>query len=473
MHTTPGEGPVHFSSETSAATPIVAKPSITLSMIVKNEGKVLRACLESAHPLVDQIVIADTGCTDNTLEIAREFGAVLLSSPWNNSFAEARNAALGPVTSDWVLVLDADEELAPDAIAAIPKLLQRAEGVGGYLVTIRNFVPDKYTMTFGRMSRENIDGPERAKAAPAYTEHAMLRLFRRHPAIAFTGRIHEGVDRQIEALGLRIEEANFKIFHFGHLIDAESQKAKNDFYLQLGRSKVEEDPENSLAWFELGTEEYKQKNYDRALLCMETSCRLRPSSIGFFFIAKIHAAEQRNEAALKVLGFIKDTGDMGLMKNHTKGDVLHAMGNLKEARRAYALALELSQHIEDAHASGQQSIVESKLGYTEIQLGKIQTGLKKLLHAREKNPKWLEVHDRLVKAYVQLGREAEAADAAEAILEHFLSEKILLRAIALRMRLQQLDRAQRLLEIGLHLFPESEALRRIHGEQPIAVEQAG
>lgn len=453
--------------------PSMHRPSIDLSMIVKNGGKVLRACLESARPLVDQMVIADTGSSDETLEIAREFGAKIVTFPWNNSFAEARNAALAPVTADWVLVLDADEELAPEAMASIPELLQHAEGVGGYLVTIRNFVPDKYTMTFGRLSRENIDGPERARAAPAYTEHAMLRLFRRHPGIVFTGRIHEGVDRQIEGLGLRIEQANFRIFHFGHLIDAESQKAKNDFYLQLGRSKVAEDPENSLAWFELGTEEYKQQNYVRALACMENSCRLRPSSVGFFFVAKIHAQERRHEAALQALSFIKDTGDMGLMKNHTKGDVLHAMGNLKEARRAYRLALELSEHIENAHASGQQSIVESKLGYTEIQLGKIQSGLNKLLHARENNPKWLEVHDRLVKAYVQLGREAEAADAAEAILEHFLSEKIILRAVALRLRLHQIDRARRLLEIGRRLFPESEAMCRMQTEYPPAMTQAG
>ena len=89
-------------------------------MIVKNAAETLRPCLESACKLVDQIVIADTGCTDNTCEIAREFGATIISFPWENHFATARNAALKPMITDWVLMLDADEELDREAAEQIP-----------------------------------------------------------------------------------------------------------------------------------------------------------------------------------------------------------------------------------------------------------------------------------------------------------------------------------------------------------------
>ncbi len=102
-------------------------PTLGLSMIVKNAAETLRPCLESAHKLVSQIVIADTGCTDNTCEIAREFGATIISFPWENHFANARNAALKPMTTDWVLVLDADEELDRSAKQFLPASLNAAE----------------------------------------------------------------------------------------------------------------------------------------------------------------------------------------------------------------------------------------------------------------------------------------------------------------------------------------------------------
>ena len=71
-------------------------PTIGLSMIVKNEAHTIRPCLESVQGLVSQIVIADTGCTDETIQIAQEFGATIISFPWENHFAKARNAALAP-----------------------------------------------------------------------------------------------------------------------------------------------------------------------------------------------------------------------------------------------------------------------------------------------------------------------------------------------------------------------------------------
>jgi glycosyltransferase involved in cell wall biosynthesis len=80
--------------------------NVGLSMIVKNGADTLRPCLESTRELVNQIVIGDTGCTDNTCDIAREFGATIISVPWDNNFAIARNAALLPCprTGSWSLM---------------------------------------------------------------------------------------------------------------------------------------------------------------------------------------------------------------------------------------------------------------------------------------------------------------------------------------------------------------------------------
>jgi len=91
----------------------------------------LGRCLRSVAEVVSQIVVADTGSTDSTADVAREFGATVVSVPWRNHFANARNAALEVMKTDWVLVLDADEELDSDTQSQIASLLATSTA-GGY-----------------------------------------------------------------------------------------------------------------------------------------------------------------------------------------------------------------------------------------------------------------------------------------------------------------------------------------------------
>ena len=81
-------------------------------------------CLASVEGLVDEIVLADTGSTDRTVEIARSFGAKVVDFPWIDDFSAARNAALEEVTGDWVLLMDCDERMVRDTI---PTLLEAIE----------------------------------------------------------------------------------------------------------------------------------------------------------------------------------------------------------------------------------------------------------------------------------------------------------------------------------------------------------
>ena len=95
-------------------------PTLGFSMILKNGASTLRTCLGSVGSLVSEMIIGDTGSTDGSQEIAREFGATVLDVPWESDFAKARNTALARCTTDWVLTLDADEELDADAINTLP-----------------------------------------------------------------------------------------------------------------------------------------------------------------------------------------------------------------------------------------------------------------------------------------------------------------------------------------------------------------
>lgn len=81
---------------------------LSLAMIVKNEEKKLARCLDSIKDYIDEIVIVDTGSTDNTKKIAESFGAKIYDFAWCNDFSKARNFSIEKTSGDYVFVLDAD-----------------------------------------------------------------------------------------------------------------------------------------------------------------------------------------------------------------------------------------------------------------------------------------------------------------------------------------------------------------------------
>jgi tetratricopeptide (TPR) repeat protein len=89
----------------------VSLPSLSAALIVKDGGSDFARCLESIRPHVDEIIVADTGSSDDSIEVAERVGAKVIRYDWSDDFASARNAALAHVQTDWFLSIDADEEL--------------------------------------------------------------------------------------------------------------------------------------------------------------------------------------------------------------------------------------------------------------------------------------------------------------------------------------------------------------------------
>ena len=90
--------------------------TLSLCMIVRNEEKLLRRCLDCAAPAADEIIIVDTGSIDNTKEIARSYNARVFDFPWNNSFCDARNFSFSKASMDYCMWLDADDLIQPDQL---------------------------------------------------------------------------------------------------------------------------------------------------------------------------------------------------------------------------------------------------------------------------------------------------------------------------------------------------------------------
>jgi glycosyltransferase involved in cell wall biosynthesis len=165
---------------------------LSLCMIVKNESQNLPRCLASAKPHVDEIIVVDTGSEDDTPEIARQWGAKVSDFPWCDDFAAARNFSLSQVSSQWVLVLDADEELVVELTDLRSRLAAQPQ-VLGYLLH-----------------------RSEAETVPKMTGGLHLRLFQNLPGFQYVHRYHE----QLRYLGqqpLVLEPlTTVRILHYGN-----------------------------------------------------------------------------------------------------------------------------------------------------------------------------------------------------------------------------------------------------------------
>ena len=105
------------------------RPLIGAAIIVKDEAAHLRRCLASIRDLCDEIVVVDTGSSDDSVAVAQEHGAVVLHRPWDGDFSAARNLGLDHISADWILYIDADEEAQQLDTPAVRTALATADGV--------------------------------------------------------------------------------------------------------------------------------------------------------------------------------------------------------------------------------------------------------------------------------------------------------------------------------------------------------
>ena len=237
------------------------KPALSLCMIVKDEEDCLARCLMSAIPVVDEIVIVDTGSTDRTKDIAKVFGAKVYDFEWNDDFSEARNFSLSKATGDWIFVLDADEVLSPIDYSELKNLTTRAERVPvAYSITTRNYVrPMNVPEWVGN------DGKYREEeAGNGWYPSPKIRLFTNDPRMRFEGRVHELVEPSLKKIGISPTPCSVPIHHYGKLIDTKNASKGEEYYL-LGKKKIEEGDGDIDSLTELAKQAAELKRHDEAI----------------------------------------------------------------------------------------------------------------------------------------------------------------------------------------------------------------
>ncbi|WP_338589091.1 glycosyltransferase [Paenibacillus sp. Y5S-9] len=221
-------------------------------MIVKDEAGSLQRCLNAVKDVVDEIIVVDTGSIDDTTEIARLHGAVVIRAEWNGDFSEARNLSLAAATKPWILVLDADEVWVqtPQMKAELVQLLAASrDDVWGYWIQVTSLL--------------GVSGEERVT-------DAVCRLFRNDPRIAFQGRIHEEIASSIMALAPQgVLHSGLEVIHYGYLEQAITAKNKGARNMQLIRSALNQEGDRPELLYALTAEWFQQAKYDEALRLLQ------------------------------------------------------------------------------------------------------------------------------------------------------------------------------------------------------------
>lgn len=133
--------------------------TLSLGMIVKNEDDILERVLTCAKPFCDEIIIADTGSTDNTVKVAKKMGAKVVHFKWIDNFAAARNYAFEHCTGDWIMWLDADDVITPEHQAKILELKNSGElndTIDGVFMTYRLYSDESSQDVLTSFHRERL-----------------------------------------------------------------------------------------------------------------------------------------------------------------------------------------------------------------------------------------------------------------------------------------------------------------------------
>lgn len=196
---------------------------ISACYITKNEEHTLARSLTSLKGQVDELIVVDTGSTDNTVAVAKEYGAQVYHYEWTHDFAAARNAALKKATGDWIIFLDADEILHNNIEIKLSEIIESDSDGGGYIFSLCNI--------------DEESGKE-------FDKTWVLRMFPNKDNLRYVGSIHEELrdnGKCIADLKMITSDA-VSIIHTGYSLKYNKEKNTRNLKLLLSALKTDYEP---------------------------------------------------------------------------------------------------------------------------------------------------------------------------------------------------------------------------------------
>ena len=361
-----------------------------------------------------------------------QLDAKLLKIQWKDSFAEARNVSLAQATQPWILVLDADERLAPRDLPYI-KDATRGDADGYHLIQ-RNYVNGQQVVGWTRNAADYEEGSR----YPGYVDNPLIRLFRNSPEIRFHGSVHEIIDPTRLPSTLKFPAIPAVIHHYGKVRGDERVSAKQRFYLALGLKKIGEEPENAKAYFDLGIQYQELHRHEEACAFFDQAFEMTRMPVALLYWAISEKNLHHYESAADLLVRAMRLGLDSLHVHLELGNVHLAAGQLKAARSEYARCLEMDSN---------NPIVLYNYGLALRKMGDSAGATQSYERAVRIDPRFQEPIMELAVLYLQAGR----ADEALAVLGNLqrIDGAALSLAGAAYLQKDNIEEAQKSLEAAL------------------------
>ena len=330
-----------------------AAPSITLCMIVRNEARDLPRCLASVAGLVSEVIVVDTGSTDDTPAIAEAHGAILRRHGWGDDFAEARNVALAHATGDWILHLDADEELEAPSRPRLETQL-RESPADGLRLRVRSLLPQQ--------------DPQR------YEDDWIVRLFRRRAGLRYQGRLHEQIRPAIERLGGRVLDADLTILHHGYAQPTAQGTDRRHRNLALLDRMLAAAPEDPYLHYHRGLTLHALGQHAAAASALRQALALGAAELGdgvrirlYRRLAQLALAAEEYPAALQhaAAGLARQPDDLlclwvAALARMFQGDVAEAQPLFQRVRRSPTLQPAWTRDLDAVLAACEHALSKSR-----------------------------------------------------------------------------------------------------------------
>lgn len=381
-------------------------PSISLCMIVKNEQLWLEQCLKSIKSITAEMIVVDTGSTDDTVQIAKRFDAHLLTFAWQDDFAAARNFSLQQAKGDWILVLDADEVIAQNQLKMLQELT--LDPSKAYLLTQRHYSNDHRLSDFKPVRGEY---PEWEFDYGGYFESSLVRLFPNRAGIQYRGKVHELVEHSIKELGRhQIVHSRVILHHYGHTPRARQMREKGELYTPLGEAKLGEDPKDWKSYFELGVEHNVNGKLDESAKALMKAAELNPNYLSTWVnLGYVQCELAMYEQAAKSLLIALKIDPRSAEAFCNLGVVFLRVGQFQKAQQSFINAIKLKPNYVNAYCN----------------LGKALSYQKKLSEAVNVYSRALELLPNCTAAAADLGAIyciAGMYDKAEHFLDRAIKE---------------------------------------------------
>jgi tetratricopeptide (TPR) repeat protein len=305
------------------------RPRLSVALIVRNAAESISETLASVQGLADEIMVLDTGSTDETVSLAAQFGAQTFQQPWPEDFSAARNALWSKLTGDWILWLDAGERFSAQAAGELRAFINtQAELSKAYMLLVVR-PPDA-----GQISGEQI---------------ARIRLVPNRADLRFVGRVRESVRPTVDAAGMTVDGLPWRILRTArdHQSDRKLARTRRDLrLLELEISQRGQLPHLLVAFGEnllnLAEPASAQATFRTALQSTEPGSTVQREA--FYGLLTCHDAdptqrqEQINTCLAALEAFPLDAQLLCAM-----GGYLQAQNRLDLAERSYAMAFEHGQ----------------------------------------------------------------------------------------------------------------------------------